>query len=75
MVNYSLKTSAIAMTPDPTASQLPISLGPGNGAYLLSTGDVLYAVVPQYTGIDQFLPVVGAAGVDGAEEQVGFKVL
>ncbi|KAL5971140.1 hypothetical protein TSMEX_001146 [Taenia solium] len=69
VVNYSLKTPAIAMAPDPTASQLPISLGPGNGAYLLSTGDVLYAVVPQYTGIDQFLPVVGAAGVDGTEEQ------
>ncbi|KAL5109273.1 hypothetical protein TcWFU_007980 [Taenia crassiceps] len=69
VVNYSLKTPAITMTPDPTASQLPINLGSGNGAYLVSTGDVLYAVVPQYTGIDQFLPVVGAAGVEGTEEQ------
>ncbi|KAH9284211.1 hypothetical protein ECG_02982 [Echinococcus granulosus] len=69
VVNYSLKTPAIAVASDPTASQLPISLGSGTGAYLLSTGDIFYAVVPQYTGIDQPIPAVGPAGVEGTTEQ------
>ena len=63
-MNYSLKTPEIAEDSDSAGSRLHI----GSGTYLLSAGEVVYTMDPQYTAIDQCLSVVGTP------EQVGGRI-
>ncbi|VDD79241.1 unnamed protein product [Mesocestoides corti] len=66
VVNYSLKTAAVADVSEST-SQLQTGGGTSAEAYILSTGELIYATDTQYPAYENFIPIGG--GTDGSSNE------